>query len=77
VTAEETGKLLALCACFDFREVDETDIVAWHELLSDLEFPVARKAVMSYYRQSRERIMPSDIRGRCVRPEDEWKIVRR
>lgn len=72
MTGEETGNLLAICAKFDYREVDKTDVAVWHEQLSDLNFSVARAAVMSYYRQETRRIMPADIRERSVPPAYEW-----
>jgi hypothetical protein len=61
VNYEEVGKVLAVCAVYDMREVDETDIVGWHELLKDMDFQVARQRVLGWYSTHRDRIMPSDI----------------
>lgn len=62
MTAEEIGQLLALCASFDARTVDEVDILAWGEALAgELSFKNARRNVIAYYRRHREPIMPSDI----------------
>lgn len=61
---EETADILALCAGYDNRRVGEADILAWHRVIGDLLFEQAREAVFAHYTDSRERIMPADVRNR-------------
>jgi hypothetical protein len=62
VTIEEIGKLLAVCASFDKRKVDEVDVIAWGEALGgQISFAEARENVIRYYRYHRVPVMPSDI----------------
>ncbi|GIH98106.1 zinc finger domain-containing protein [Planobispora takensis] len=64
MTIEETADILALCAGYDSRRVGEADILAWHRAIGDLLFEQAREAVFEHYTNSRERIMPADVRTR-------------
>lgn len=63
MTRAETARLLALCAAFDRRTVGEADVFAWHSVLEDVSFEHGTAAVKAHYADSREWIMPSDIRG--------------
>lgn len=56
--------MLALMASYDYRDVDEITVVAWLEMVGDLPYADARQAVISHYRESRERMMPADVRDR-------------
>lgn len=58
----ETALLLGAIAARDQRTVGETDVLAWHEDLSDLPFDDARAAVSRHFRDSTDRIMPAHIR---------------
>lgn len=58
----ETATLLGLAAAYDKRTVGEVDVRAWQDVLADVKFEVAVDAVKSHYRNSREFLMPADIR---------------
>lgn len=61
---DQTVDLLTVAAAFDQRTIGEGDAIAWHAAIGDLAFEDSRQAVISYYRESRERIMPADVRQR-------------
>lgn len=58
----ETAILLALCTSFDRRTVGEADVRAWHAVLGDVDHKQAEAAVFAHYAESRDWIMPADIR---------------
>jgi hypothetical protein len=60
----ECGQLLALMALYDNRKVGPLDIAAWLKVVGDLLYADAEAAVVAHYTESRERIMPADIRER-------------
>jgi hypothetical protein len=61
VTRDDVKKILARCASFDQRTVGQADVTAWLLVLDDLTYAECDRAVVDYYREHRERIMPSDI----------------
>lgn len=67
----EIAVLLALAAGRDQRTVGESDVLAWHEDVGDLEFADARAALGRHYRESTDRIMPAHVRRlvRVIREE--------
>jgi hypothetical protein len=71
VTRSEIALLLGAAAARDRRTVGETDVLAWHEDLGDLDFADAREAVSRHYRQSTDWIMPAHVRQlvRVIRDE--------
>ena len=66
----EVGKLLGLMALADNRKPPEDEnarralIAFWLSMVGDLSYADAAEAVQAHYRESREWIMPSDIRRR-------------
>jgi len=62
MTRSEIALLLGAMAARDQRTVGETDVLAWHEDIGDLEFDEARQAVSRHYRDSVERIKPAHVR---------------
>jgi hypothetical protein len=64
MTLDEVIDLLTVAAVFDFRTIGEADARAWHAALGDLAFGDSRSAVIGHYRDSRDRVMPADIRQR-------------
>jgi hypothetical protein len=64
MTPDETVDLLTVAAAFDQRTVGEGDAMAWHAVLGDLTFADAKQAVLGHYANTRERIMPADVRER-------------
>ena len=61
----QTAELLARIASFDRRTIGETDVAAWHAAIGDLDFDDCVAAVVGYYQDSREWLMPSDVRQRA------------
>lgn len=66
MTRSEVAILLGLAAARDYRKIGETDVLAWHEDIGDLDFADAREAVSRHYRESTDRLMPAHVR-RIVR----------
>lgn len=75
MTDEEMAELLARAALIDSRRVDEAVIEAWQELLGDLTFAECKTALVDYYQENREMIMPSDIRGRVLHEREQWLML--
>ena len=58
----EASLLLGDLARYDLRRFGDDDVIAWQEALADVTYEDAKQAVVGYYRDSRERAYPSDIR---------------
>jgi hypothetical protein len=69
VTLDETIDLLTTCAAYDRRTIGKADAVAWHAVVRDLPFDLAQEAVFAHYSESREWIMPADVRTRVKRKQ--------
>jgi hypothetical protein len=69
MTPEETGKLLGLCASYDNRNTDDSVTYAWFRAIGDLPFDECESAVIAHYTDSREWIMPADVRKRVKRDQ--------
>ncbi len=64
MTPSQTAELLAMCSAFDRRTVGSMDVTAWHRVLGDVDHTDAQRAVADHYSDSRDWIMPADIRRR-------------
>jgi hypothetical protein len=64
MTSDEVWDLLELISSIDRRKVGLTDRQVWEGLVGDLPAVDAQAAVIAYYRESREWIMPADVRTR-------------
>lgn len=64
MTSDEVWDLLELIASVDRRKVGLTDRQVWQGLVGDLSAADAQAAVAAHYRESREWIMPADVRTR-------------
>ena len=64
MTSDEVWDLLELIASIDRRKVGLTDRKTWEGLVGDLSATDAQAAVAAHYRESREWIMPADVRTR-------------
>lgn len=64
MTIDETIDLLTVAAAYDLRKVGETDAIAWHAAVGDLDFGDCRAAVVGHYQETRDRLMPADVRRR-------------
>lgn len=58
---QDTAAVLAKAAIFDFRTVGEADIMAWHEIVGELDVTDALQAVTRWYRDRSDRLMPSHL----------------
>lgn len=58
----ETARVLGKAAAFDRRTVGEVEVRAWHEALSDVDYPDALEAVTMHYTTSTDFLMPMHIR---------------
>lgn len=64
MTSDEIWDLLELISSIDRRKVGLTDRQVWEGLIGDLSAADAQAAVIAHYRESREWIMPADVRTR-------------
>ena len=64
MTPDQTIDLLSVAAAFDRRTTGEADVIAWHAAIGDLDFADSRAAVIAHYQESRDWIMPADVRVR-------------
>jgi hypothetical protein len=71
VTTDEIIDLLTLLAAYDRRTIGEGDVNAWMLAAGDLPYDDARHAVARHYRQSREWLMPADVRHLVKAVRDE------
>lgn len=62
MTPGETARVLAKAAAFDQRTIGESDVLAWHEALADLNGADALNAITQHYATSDQRIMPVHVR---------------
>lgn len=62
----ETAELIATMAAYDQRTIGEADVIAWQTVLTDAPFQDCREAVLRYYAEHTDRIMPAHVR-RIVR----------
>lgn len=69
MTPEETGKILGLCASYDNRNTEDAATYAWFRAIGDLPFAECEEAVIAHYSESREWIMPADVRKRARRQQ--------
>lgn len=69
MTDEEVGQLLGMCAAFDNRSTDDSVAYAWSCVVGDLPYAECEAAVIAHYSQSREWIMPADVRTRVRRKQ--------
>lgn len=62
MTPGDAARVLTKAAAFDQRTIGESDVLAWHEALVDLDGADALAAVSRHYGTSEQRIMPSHVR---------------
>lgn len=61
MTPADVAKVLAKAAAFDQRTVGEADVLAWYEVIGDLDVADALAAISRHYREHAERVMPADV----------------
>lgn len=60
----EVAELLTFASAFDRRTIGKADVAAWATVLGDIDLDQARQAVSAHYAETRDWVMPSDIRQR-------------
>lgn len=75
MTRNEVTAILARCASFDRRTVGQSDVTAWMLVLGDLTHAECDNAVIDYYKDNRDFIMPSDIRRRVMAERQDWLAI--
>jgi hypothetical protein len=63
MTPLETADILTAIASFDLRTVGESDIVAWHAVIGELDKALALEAVVLHHKTNTERIKPAHLIG--------------
>lgn len=76
MTPGDVARVLAAAAARDNRTIGDADVLAWHQDIGDLDYPLALLAVSRHYRQTRERIMPCDVRQHVAELADEQRRER-
>lgn len=66
MTRGDVARLLAYIAAFDRRTLGDADVLAWYDVLGDLDFELARAAVRVWYTERDGWIMPSHIRTAVI-----------
>jgi hypothetical protein len=64
---EEIGAVLGKAAGFDNRTIGQANLLAWHEVLGDLELGDCLDAIAQHHRESTEYLMPAHIRRRALK----------
>lgn len=62
MNVQQTASVLAKAAAFDGRTVGESDILAWHQAIGDLDAIDALDAVTAHYQRETRWLMPADVR---------------
>lgn len=79
MNVQQTTELLLRIQVIDNRRVEEATVLAWHELVGDLDYAVAIEAVRVHQRESTAYLLPAHVRAIADRivnavevPRDEW-----
>lgn len=60
---KETTDLLVRVQIIDNRRVEEATILAWHELVEDLDYRMAVEAVRLHFRETTAYLVPAHVRA--------------
>jgi hypothetical protein len=66
ITKSQTAELLGVMAAFDRRTIGQADVEAWHLVIHDLNQDDCLTAIRDHYAESRDWLMPADIRTRAL-----------
>lgn len=77
---QETNQLLIRIQVIDNRQIGDSTVIAWHELVGDLDYGQAVEAVKLHQRESTAYLTPAHVRANVERillaglgaREDEW-----
>lgn len=67
----EAAKLLSFVSAYDRRTIGEADALAWADALHDVDYSDAAQAVREHFRESRDWLMPADVRKRVKATREE------
>jgi hypothetical protein len=59
---EQAGAVLAKAAAFDNRTIGDANLLAWHEILGDLDVDDCLDAISQHHRESTDYLMPAHVR---------------
>lgn len=62
MTPSEVARVLTKAAAYDSRTIGEADVLAWHEVLSEVDLADGLAAVALHYAEHTERLMPAHVR---------------
>lgn len=73
----EVAELLARVVAFDRRTIGDSDVLAWYEVLSDIDYQDALAAVVGHFKISQEWLMPVHVRtgAKALRRERLSRVV--
>ena len=66
MTPNDAARVLAKAAAVDQRTVGDADVLAWYEILADLDPQDCLDAVKLHYAESTDRLMPAHVRRRAL-----------
>ncbi|GGH34015.1 hypothetical protein [Microbacterium album] len=76
---QQTNELLLRIQVIDNRQIGDSTVLAWHELVADLDYDVAVEAVRMHRMESKEYLVPAHVRANAERIRlagiertDEW-----
>ncbi len=64
---EETNQLLIRIQVIDNRQIGDSTVIAWHELVADLDYGLAVEAVKLHQRESTAYLTPAHVRANVKR----------
>lgn len=74
----QTAQMLTIASMVDSRTVAPETVEAWHEILGDLDFDMAREAMTRHRRESTDYLMPAHIVAHYNQIEKERRaLIRR
>lgn len=60
---QETNALLTRIQVIDNRQIGDSTVLAWHELVEDLDYRMAVEAVRLHFRESTAYLVPAHVRA--------------
>lgn len=60
---QETNQLLIRIQVIDNRQIGDSTVIAWHELVGDLDYAMASEAVKLHFRDSTAYLTPAHVRA--------------
>ncbi|MBW9093137.1 hypothetical protein JNB62_05530 [Microbacterium jejuense] len=64
---QETNQLLIRMQVIDNRQIGDSTVLAWHELVADLDYATAVEAVKLHQRESTAYLTPAHVRANVER----------